>query len=519
MEQPPRHHKTISLCEREKADPSYEKNDINSLTESHQGDGVTTGDEESIKMSLPRSLDCSDWDGPDDPDNPHNWPMSKRAYHCLAPAFFGFAVTFGTSVYTPAVSDVMRDFDISRTVALLGLTFFTLGIGFGPMATAPLSEFYGRKIIYLVSSPIFMLFTLGSGLSKSFAGLVVCRFFAGFAGSPALAVGAGSNADIFPPRQRAVSTSMILAAPFAGPALGPVVGGFIAQYKTWRWSQWSMIFITLAVFIIALPMKETYKPIILKQRAKKHGITAPQVAPDSAKLKNAVILKVLRPFHMLFTEPLVFFFSIYTSFAFGVLFLLFAAIPYIFSRPPYSFSISQSGLAFISVGVGVLLGVTTCIIIDQTLYQKIHRKAMSEGKTHVAPEHRLYSAMIGSSGIVVGLFWLGWAAQKGAHWAVTLAGAVPFAWGNLCLFTSAALYLVDVYGPQNGASAMAANGVSRYTFSAVFPLFAVQMYEALGVGWATSLLGFLALFMLPIPWIFFKWGPKIRAKSKYPQMG
>jgi MFS family permease len=210
----------------------------------------------------------------------------------------------------------MREFDVSRTVALLGLTFFTLGIGFGPMATAPLSEFYGRKIIYLVSSPIFMLFTLGAGFSKSF---YICRFFAGFAGSPALAVGAGTNADLFPPRQRAISTSIFLAAPFAGPALGyvsltstiyfyvltgasPVVGGFTAQYKTWQWSQWCMIFITLVAFVIALPMKETYKPVILKQRAKKAGITPTEDQPASDKLKNAVMMRVLRPFHMLFTE-------------------------------------------------------------------------------------------------------------------------------------------------------------------------------------------------------------------------
>jgi hypothetical protein len=188
----------------------------------------------------------------------------------------------------------------------------------------------------------------------------------------------------------------------------------------------------------------------------------------------------------------VFFFSIYTAFAFGVLFILFAAIPFIFQREPYSFTVSQAGLAFIAVGVGVLLGAMTCIVVDQTLYQKMHRKAIAGGNTHVDPEHRLYSAMIGSSGIVIGLFWLGWCAGTGQHWAASLAGAVPFAWGNICLFvslgvhyhrftlirsyhqTSAALYLVDVYGPLNGASAMAANGISRYTFGAVFPLFTVQ---------------------------------------------
>jgi hypothetical protein len=80
------------------------------------------------------------------------------------------------------------------------------------------------------------------------------------------------------------------------------VGGFTAQYKNWQWSQWSMIFITLAAFIFALPMKETYKPVILKQRAKKHGLVLVNNQLEGAKLKNAVVLKVLRPFHMLFTE-------------------------------------------------------------------------------------------------------------------------------------------------------------------------------------------------------------------------
>ena len=68
---------------------------------------------------------------------------------------------------------------------------------------------------------------------------------------------------------------------------------------------------------------------------------------------------------------------------------------------------------------------------------------------------------------------------------------------------------------MNGASAMAANGLLRYSMGAIFPLFTVQMYERLGVDWATSLLAFLSLLMMPIPWVFFKYGPKIRAKSGY----
>ncbi|KAI1528419.1 hypothetical protein PtrSN001C_009482 [Pyrenophora tritici-repentis] len=156
----------------------------------------------------------------------------------------------------------------------------------------------------------------------------------------------------------------------------------------------------------------------------------------------------------------------------------------------------------------------TAIIIDRTIYQKKHRKATTSNKFHVEPEHRLYSAMADCWGIFVGLFWFGWCADNGVHWGPTLVGAVPFAWGNICVFTSSALYLTDVYGPMNGASAMAANGIARYTLSAVFPLFTVQMYEALGIGCAASLLGFLALAMIPIPFLFYKYGPTIRAKKR-----
>lgn len=108
------------------------------------------------------------------------------------------------------------------------------------------------------------------------------------------------------------------------------------------------------------------------------------------------------------------------------------------------------------------------------MYQPLYRKALAAGDGRVAPEHRLYCAMIGSFGLVVGLFWFAWTTGTGQHWAFCLVGAIPFAWGNLCIFLTTVLYLSDVYGAMNGASAIAANGILRYTFGAVFPLFTIQ---------------------------------------------
>jgi len=130
--------------------------------------------------------------------------------------------TFASSVYTPAYPEVMHRFSVSSTAALLGLSLYVVGLGFGPMLAAPISETYGRLVVYRLSLPIFMLFTLGAGLSQSFGSLLTCRFLAGVTGSPVLPVCPGTNVDMFPPHLRAVATSTFLMAPFLGPALGYV---------------------------------------------------------------------------------------------------------------------------------------------------------------------------------------------------------------------------------------------------------------------------------------------------------
>jgi len=458
----------------------------------------------------------SDWNGPDDVDNPMNWGALKKAYHTAATAFLGFAVTAGSSLITPATPEIQRYFDVSQTASILSLSLFVLGLGLGPALAAPISEQFGRSVVYKLSGPLYLLFILGSGFSKSFGGLLVCRLLAGMSGGPVLAVGAGTNADLYPPVFRAVATTMFVMMPFLGPALGPVIGGFVAQYKGWQWTQWTTIFIGLLAVLSTLPMQETYKKVILKQRAKRSGLQPPPGSTPSglAFAKILVTVTLVRPVHMLCTEPITFMLSLYTAFTFSVLFSFFAAYPYVF-KGIYGFETWQYGLTFLAIGLGVLLAVMTAIVIDRTYYVSHHKKALAAGRTMVAPEYRLLSAQMGCFGVSIGLFWFSWTARLSVHWIVPVLAGIPFAWGNLCIFVSAALYLMDTYGPLIGASAMAANGLARYSLGAAFPLFTFQMLERLGVAWSISLLGFLSLAMLPIPWIFFKYGPSIRARSRY----
>ena len=248
--------------------------------------------------------------------------LYPTVYHTTVPSVASLCVTFGTSVYTPAVAEVAEKFNVSQTVSVLGLSLYVLGLAFGPMIAAPLSETKGRLAVYRFSIPVAAAFTLGAGLSNNMASLAVCRFFAGFFGSPCLAVGAGTIADIWPPVYRAPATSIYLLTPFLGPALGPLVGGFAAESKGWRWTQWPLLIALATSWLYSLPMKETYMKIILQKRSKALDTkkSTPTGPTGLAALKMLLTIVLFRPLYMLFAEPIVSLFSLYVGFNFAVLF-------------------------------------------------------------------------------------------------------------------------------------------------------------------------------------------------------
>jgi hypothetical protein len=99
---------------------------------------------------------------------------------------------------------------------------------------------------------------------------------------------------------------------------------------------------------------------------------------------------------------------------------------------------------------------------------------------------------------------------------IPTAAGVLFGMGYLCLFMALLNYLVDAY-EVFAASAMAAASLSRSSFGAVLPFATRPMYRTLGVAWATSLLGFLAVALCVVPFAFLKWGGRMRERSKFCQ--
>lgn len=257
--------------------------------------------------------------------------------------------------------------------------------------------------------------------------------------------------------------------------------------------------------------RETYAPILRRKRAKKLKIPLPPSPPVWAQVKLFVTVALIRPVHMLFTEPIVAFICLYVACEFATLFCFFASVPFVFGGI-YHFGPEDVGLVYISIIVGCLIGFCTIVICDLCFYRP---QVARHPPNQVPPEYRLFPAMIGSVLAPVGIFWFGWTARPGVSWASPAVAIMPFAWGNICLFVSTTQYLVDTFHGTTVASAMSANSLARYGLAGAFPLFTVQMYQNLGVGWATSLLGFIAVALLPVPWSLFKFGKAIRARSRY----
>lgn len=250
----------------------------------------------------------------------------------------------------------------------------------------------------------------------------------------------------------------------------PVIGSFVVSRKGWRWTQWTLLFFSTFSLLTTAIARETFHPAIKRRRAKELGLPKPPSPPLVSKLQLFATVALVRPLKMLFLEPIVTFICLYVACEFATLFSFFAAVPLVY-QTSYGFGIEDSGLVFLAIVVGCVIGALTVLLCDIFLYQPQVKKA--SGKP-VPPEFRLYPAMIGSLGIPTGLFWFGWTARASLSWASPTVAIMVFAWGNLCVFVSTTQYMVDTYTGLTIASAMSANSLARYGLAAAFPLFTIQ---------------------------------------------
>ncbi|KAH7317104.1 major facilitator superfamily domain-containing protein [Stachybotrys elegans] len=459
-----------------------------------------------------------DWDGPDDPDDPRNFPALQRIFSISVIAALAFVSCFAGAIYAPAQELVMDEFRESPLVAVLPLSLYNLGLAFGPLVGAPLSERYGRKIVFVATTPVFVLFMLGAGFARTMAGLVACRFFAGIFASPNINNASATILDYTRGQYRGLSLGIYYSMPSLGATVGPLVGGFVVRSQGWRWTQWVAIIVTVAAYVPVLFTPETYKRVVLRRRALKMGLsdTSSHRMTLGRAIRHFFTVLILRPFHMLCTEPIVTFVSLYNGFIIGLLYAFVVSVPWIFQHY-YGFNQTSESLSYLGITLGTLVACVPFVLIDIFYYQRRLQTWQSArgSEEQMSPEHRLISAMVGSILLPTSLIIAGWTAHFHIHWMVPIFFQGMTMVASLLIYAGANLFMLDAYGPLYGASAASAMMFSRYFLSFAFPLFSLRVFQALGVGWATTILAGCTVLMAPIPWLFFAYGPRIRARSKY----
>ncbi|MCJ1309978.1 hypothetical protein MMC25_003639 [Agyrium rufum] len=454
------------------------------------------------------------FDGIDDPENAMSWSARKKWSNVAALSYMTLITPLASSMFAPGVPQVLADFHSnSQVLESFVVSVYLLGYAAGPLIIGPLSEMYGRTPLYHSTNVLFVIFTVACALATNLNMLIGFRFLAGSAGSAVLTLGGGSVGDMFIQEQRGKAMALWSMGPLMGPVIGPIAGGFLNQAAGWRWIFWV---ITIAggvgTALCLLVLRETFPVILLERKAarlRKETGNEQLRSKLSSGLTPKELFKrsIVRPLKMLCLSPIVFGLSLHMAIVYGYLYLLFTTITEVFEIN-YRFSSGTVGLTFLGIGIGMFLG----LFLAGAMSDKIVTRMAKGGE--MKPEYRLPMMIPGAVVIPMGLFIYGWTAEKHVFWIAPIIGTALVGLGLIITFMPITTYLVDAF-TINAASALAANTVLRSAVGALLPLAGQPMYQALGLGWGNSLLGFVALAMCPVPWLFYKYGETLRTHPRF----
>jgi len=390
-----------------------------------------------------------------------------------------------------------------------------MGLGTGPLLLGPLSELYGRWKVYVISYAFLFTLTFGVAFAPNIACHLVFRFLTGFSGAAFLSVGGGSVGDLWANHEIAYPMVIYTLSPFFGPVMGPLVGGFINQHVHWRWTYYIIIIWELVQLLcLAFFVPETYEPVLLQRKAaqlRRETGDQSYYAPldkNQVNMMRAIAVSCYKPFEIIIYEPMALLLDIWSSLLLGILYLSFQGFPIIFGDD-HGFSQEFVGLSFLGIGIGVLI-----VPFTQPIWNRIYRKQSQKHNGKPPPEVRLIIGFAGAVLCPISLICVAFTSYSHVHWIAPIISSIPFGAGTIFAFTAVFTYLVVSYR-EFAASAMAGNSFLRSSFAAGFPLFAGPMFDRLTPAGALGLLSGLLFLILPLPFLFYHFGERIRRNSRF----
>ena len=373
----------------------------------------------------------------------------------------------------------------------------------------------------MVSFTLFCIISIPTALSPTAIGFYVLRFLQGFFGSPCLATGGASIADVYPETGHALPYAMTtwVLCIFCAPAVGTVVSGFAIPVLGWRFSMWQVLIAAGPVLVLLLLLPETGHGTILYRRARRlekrdeatTGIrrsyqSAAEMAQAEASFSMVVRESLLVPSRITFLDPAILFLNVYTSLTYGIYYSFFEAFPIVY-QGIYGFNLGEMGLAFLAIVIGAVVS-----FVVYNVY--IYRTQVAGSPKPRKPESVLIPALFACFGPSIGLFLFGWASRPDVHWIVPTVGIVIYPANVYVLMQCVFMYIPACY-PRYAASVFAATDFTRSAFACGAVIFSRPMYLNLGVGRGSSLLAGLTIACVVGIYLLFWFGESLRKRSRF----
>ena len=338
------------------------------------------------------------------------------------------------------------------------------------------------------------------------------RLLAGTGAAAIMTIAPAVIGDIYRVEQRAFGNTIVVFAQSLGPVIGPIAGGFVSEQLGWRWAYWILLCFTgPATVLMTLLMNESYHPTILHRKTERlrKELNRPELQSQlqfTLAPKELLWRSLIRPTKLLTRSPIVFLLSLYIATVYGIMYLMFTTLQIIFTDT-YGWSTQLTGLAYLGIGIGQVISLSVLLKGNDAMVVKLRKK----NNGVYEPEMRLPLCAYFGALIPVSMFWYGWTARKNIHWAVPIAGMIPFGLGFVGIYVPGQTYLIDAF-PGFSASAVAAATTMRCILGTVLPLAGPPMYAKLGLGIGNTVLGIVAIAMVPIPLVFLRYGKRLRER-------
>lgn len=333
--------------------------------------------------------------------------------------------------------------------------------------------------------------------------------------------------------------------------MAPIAGGWIDQHIYWRWAYWIGLILSGFAFLVALLfLPETFSPVLLKWKAQhlRTSTSDPRYAA-SIEVEHDFVAHLKRnlslPITFFTTEPIIIFLGAYLVVIYIVNFTFLNGFSFIFTDT-YGLSPGITSLAFIGITIGALIS-TALMPLFWAWQKRLVREhqaaekekssdsssSSSKDKEHDKdgednhdeeeddprhkigpPELRLLPAMFAAPCLAISLFWLGWTNYQSISYWSGYGATVLFGYALTAIFVSSYQYIIDAYETAS-STALGSITLVRYLTSGGMIIVSRPMYENLGVHWSLTILGGLSVVLVPVPFVLWKYGKKIREKSQF----